>query len=222
MSISPVSRKLLSDEVYERLRDAIVSSELEPGERVRDTDLAARFGLSRTPIREALARLMDTGLVDVKPGVYTRITPLSRVDAQRTLAVLRALDTLAVETAVPTMTPADIEELEIANNTFAAAVTDNDVTAALIADDMFHGVPLRVAGNPTLARFVELLHPQIHRILHRKFSTLMGGRNTIEHHNAFIEICASGDAAAAARMSGDHWAQLGGQIDELFDTNQMG
>lgn len=60
MQIGIVSRRLLSDEVFDRLRDAIVRSELVPGEKVKDTELAERFGLSRTPVREALNRLVDT------------------------------------------------------------------------------------------------------------------------------------------------------------------
>ena len=63
---------------------------------------------------------------------------------------------------------------------------------------------------------------QIHRILYRKFSTLLGGRNTIEHHDAFVDLCASGDGAAAAASSGQHWERLGGHITELFATNQLG
>ena len=70
---SPVSRRLLSEEVFYRLRDSIVRGELAPGEKVRDAELAERLGLSRTPVREALARLVDSGLVEAKPGVYTRI-----------------------------------------------------------------------------------------------------------------------------------------------------
>ncbi|WP_226367438.1 GntR family transcriptional regulator [Pseudonocardia sp. ICBG162] len=222
MQIVPVPRRLLSDEVFARLRDAIVHFELAPGEKVRDTELAERFGLSRTPVREALNRLADTGLVEAKPGVYTRITPLDRTDAERALAVLRSLDTLAVGTAVPRMTAADLEEMRAANRDFERAVDTDDTDAALDADDRFHGVPLRVADNPTLTRIVEQLHPQIHRILYRKLSTLLGGRNTIEHHDAFVDLCASGDGAAAAASSGQHWERLGGHITELFATNQLG
>ncbi|MGI5379931.1 SDR family NAD(P)-dependent oxidoreductase [Streptomyces sp. CA-251387] len=63
--------------------------------------------------------------------------------------------------------------------------------------------------------------PQIHRILHRKFSTLLGGRNTIEHHDQLIDVCAGGDARAAAELSGQHWSELGGHINQLFDNNQF-
>lgn len=218
MTIGPVMRRLLSDEVFVQLRDAIVQGELAPGENVRDVDLANRFGLSRTPVREALTRLVATGLVETKPSVYTRVAPLRRIDAQRTLAVLRALDALAIRTAVPKMTSTDIEAMRTANAEFSKA---DGVTAALAADDRFHAIPLLVADNPTLTQMVEQLHPLIHRILYRKFSTLMGGENTVQHHDELIALCASGDGEAAAALSGEHWEQLGGHIDELFDNQEL-
>ncbi|MFE4758190.1 GntR family transcriptional regulator [Streptomyces mirabilis] len=218
---SPVSRRLLSDEVFHRLRDSIVRGELAPGEKVKDGELAERLGLSRTPVREALTRLADIGLVEAKPGVYTRITTLNRRDVEKTLAVLHSLDQLALETAVPVMTEQDYTRMRKANRDFERAVAANDITAALEADDRFHAVPIAAADNPVLSRIVEQLHPQIHRILYRKFSTLLGGRNTIEHHDQLIDMCVGGDARAAAELSGDHWSELGGHINRLFDTNQF-
>jgi DNA-binding GntR family transcriptional regulator len=217
----PVSRRLLSDEVFDRLRDSIVRGELVPGEKVKDSELAERLGLSRTPVREALARLVDIGLVEAKPGVYTRITTLNRHDVEKTLSVLRALDQLAIETAVPVMTEEDLQHMRQANRDFERAVAANDTAAALAADDRYHAVPISAADNPVLSRIVEQLHPQIHRILHRKFSTLLGGRNTIEHHDRLVDVCAAGDARAAAELSGQHWSELGGHINRLFDTNQF-
>ncbi|WP_406195570.1 GntR family transcriptional regulator [Streptomyces europaeiscabiei] len=70
--------RLLSDEVFHRLRDSIVRGEPVPREKAKDGELAERLGLSRTPVREALARLAHIGLVEAKPGVYTRITTLNR------------------------------------------------------------------------------------------------------------------------------------------------
>ena len=218
---NPVSRRLLSDEVFDRLLDSIVRGELIPGEKVKDSELAERLGLSRTPVREALTRLADIGLVEAKPGVYTRITTLNRRDVEKTLAVLRSLDRLALETAVPVMTEQDRQRMREANRDFERAVAANDIAAALAADDRFHAVPITAADNPVLSRIVEQLHPQIHRILYRKFSTLLGGRNTIEHHDQLVAVCAGGDAHAAAELSGRHWSELGGHINELFDTNQF-
>lgn len=119
------------------------------------------------------------------------------------------------------MTEQDLERMREANRDFERAVAANDITAALAADDRFHGIPIAAADNPVLSRIFEQLHPQIDRILYRKFSTLLGGRNTIEHHDDLIAVCAGGDARAAAELSGHHWSELGGHINQLFDTNQF-
>jgi DNA-binding GntR family transcriptional regulator len=218
---SPVAKQLMRSAAFDILREAIIRGELEPSEAIKDTELAARMGLSRTPVREAIARLADAGLIELKPGVYTRVAPLDRRDVQATLDILRVLDDLAVRTAVPALTADDLAEMRDANARFADAVALQDVPAALDADDAFHGVLVRGSGNPVLVRLIDQLHPTIHRILFRKFSTLLGGRDTVEHHNELIELCAKGDASATARRSADHWQRLGGLIDELFENHDL-
>jgi DNA-binding GntR family transcriptional regulator len=218
---SPVERPRFSDIAYRRLRDAIITGELAPGEKLRDGDLATRLGLSRTPVREALSRLTDAGLVEAKPGVHTRVTTLNRHDVETTLSVLQVLDELAVRTAVPLMTKDDLDQMRAANQEFERGVQALDVDAALTADDHFHGVVFAAARNPVLTRVVELIHPQVHRIVHRKFSTLLGGRDTIDHHALLIKLCEAGDAEKAAQVSADHWRHLGGLIGELFDTDAL-
>ena len=71
------ARTLLRDQAYARLRDAILDGTLEPGEQLKDAELAEWLGLSRTPIREAVARLEEYGLVETKPQSFTRVAPLS-------------------------------------------------------------------------------------------------------------------------------------------------
>jgi len=176
-----------------------------------------RLGLSRTPVREALAKLAGIGLIEFKPGVYTRVATLDRKDVESTLVVLQVLDELVVRTAVPHLRPADLAAMRRANTRFAKAVRAQDVPAALWADDDFHGVLVGRADNPVLTRQIQQLHPTIHRILYRKFATLVGGQDTIDHHDRLVELAAAGDADAAAVRSVGHWSRLGGLIGGLFD-----
>ena len=217
----PVERQRLSDIAYERLRSAIITGELAPGVKVRDADLSARLGLSRTPVREALVRLTDAGLIESKPNAHTRVTELSRDDVEHTLAVLQAMDQLAVRTGVPRLTAADLTAMRHAHEAFAEAVAREDAAAALAADDAFHGTLMAAAANPVLIRLVDQIHPTVHRVLHRKFSTLMGGRDTVEHHAHLLELCSQGDAEHAATVSADHWRRLGGLIEDLFERAEL-
>jgi len=95
------SRTLLRDQAYVRLRDAILDGTLEPGEQLKDAEIAEWLGLSRTPIREALARLEEYGLVETAPNRYTRVTPLSAGDARDAFSVVAALHSLAAWLGVP-------------------------------------------------------------------------------------------------------------------------
>ena len=94
-----IERTLLRDEAYVRIRDAILAGTLEPGERLRDADLTRWLGLSRTPVREALARLSEDGLVESEPQRFTRVTPLDRRDARDASRVVAALHALAARSA---------------------------------------------------------------------------------------------------------------------------
>jgi DNA-binding GntR family transcriptional regulator len=217
----PLKRPPLRFEAYDVLLDSIIRGDLAPGEQIKDTDLAAGLGLSRTPVREAISRLVDVGLAESKPGVYTRITVPDRRSVLATLKVLRALDDIAVRDGVPTMTAEHIERLRQANREFAEAVRGTEAMRALAADDGFHAIIVEAAENPVVARLLEQLHPQIHRILYRKFSTLLGGRDTIDHHEQLIALCAAGDADAAAALSAEHWSRLGELIEDLFDSGRL-
>lgn len=212
-------KPLMRATAYDVLRDAIIRGELAPGEPIKDTELAAQLGLSRTPVREALARLAEAGLVESKPGAFTRVTRLDRRDVEGMLAVLRTLHSLAVSTAVPHLTEHHLQELRDANGRLADAVERHEIGDALAADDSFHKVIVEASDNPVLERLLDQLHPMLHRILFREFSTLLGGRDTVEHHARLIELCERKDAPEAAEFSAAHWSRLGGLIGKLFDED---
>ena len=146
------SRVLLRDEAYTRLRDAILDGTLEAGEHLRDAELSSWLGISRTPIREALARLEDCGLVESAPNRYTRVAPLDRRDAQDAFQVVAALHALAATLGVARVSSAELDAMVAANERFAAALASGDVDAAMAADDAFHDVLVHAAANGEIAR----------------------------------------------------------------------
>ena len=101
----------MRDQAYAQLRDAILDGTLEPGEQLKDAELAEWLGLSRTPIREAVARLEEYGIVETKPNSYTRVAPLSARDARDAFTVYAALEALAASLGVPRLTGADLETM---------------------------------------------------------------------------------------------------------------
>lgn len=208
-----VDRSLLRDQAYRILRDAIVSGELAPGAVIRDTDLAERVGLSRTPVREALSRLADDGLVETKPHSWTRVTPLLLREVRDAVVVVRAMHELAVRLAVPVMTERHHDRMRAANKRFAAALEKDDVQAAVDADDALHDVPVAVSGNKVLAATIERQLPIIRRLERLRFGSLLG-RRSITWHDQLIDACEDGDVETAVAITSRIWTSL----LEMFDS----
>jgi DNA-binding GntR family transcriptional regulator len=209
------TRVLLRDEAHARLRDAILDGTLEAGEHLRDAELSAWLGISRTPIREALARLEDYGLVESAPNRYTRVAPLDRRDAQDAFQVVAVLHALAASLAVPGVSEAEVAAMGAANDRFARALQAADVDAALAADDAFHDVLVTASANGEIARSLERLTPRVRRLERLRFGSLVG-RRSVEQHAAIVERCAAGDAAGAADAVRENWLSLGTLIDRSF------
>jgi DNA-binding GntR family transcriptional regulator len=205
-------RQLLRDSVFVRIRDAIIDGTLEPGERLLDGDLSGWLGVSRTPIREALARLEAAGLVETKPGRYTIVSPIdprSVADAQEVTA---AMHELAVRTAVPLLTGADLAAMRSANEAFAAALAAGDVVAAIAADDAFHGVAVDRAGNGAIRAVLDQYTPVLRRVERIRFASL-AGRDSVEQHARIVDLAGAGDAEGAARETRRNWLTLGLHTD---------
>lgn len=206
-TIRRVERSLWRDRAYRMLRDAIVNGELAPGAVIRDVELAERVGLSRTPVREALSRLADEGLVESKPHAWTRVSPLSVREARDALVVVRAMHELAVRLAVPLMTDTHHEVMRAANRRFAAAVEAGDVEGAVDADDALHDIPVAVLGNRALAATIERQLPLIRRLERLRFGSLLG-RSSIARHDQFIEACEDRDVETAVAITTRIWTNL--------------
>ncbi|HEY8984028.1 MAG TPA: GntR family transcriptional regulator [Streptomyces sp.] len=213
-AIRPVGRTLLRDRACEAIRDAIVSGEIEPGTVVRDIDLAERLGLSRAPVREAFARLVEEGLLESKPQSYTRVTPVVASEVRDAAAVVGSMHELAARVAVTRLTPADIAAMRAANKRFADAVVAGDVDAALLADDELHDVLVRVSGNRAAAATVARYTPLIRRLERRRFGE-GGNCRSAGLHDRLIDACAAMDVDEAVRVTAEIWRGL----EELADLS---
>jgi DNA-binding GntR family transcriptional regulator len=217
-SLQRIDRPLLRDRAYRILRDAIVTGELAPGSLISDVELADRVGLSRTPVREALARLADDGLVETKPHAWTRVTPLKLREVRDALVVVQAMHELAVRMAVPLMTEHHHDLMRAANRRFAAALEAADVQAAIDADDALHGVPVAVLGNRVLAATIERQLPLIRRLEKARFGSLLG-RRSIAFHDDLIDACEDGDSETAVAITARIWTTLLGMFDAEGGTS---
>jgi len=213
-TLPSVRRTLLRDSAYEAIRDAIVRGDIAPGTVVSNGAVAEQLGLSRAPVRDALARLADEGLVETKPQSYTRVTQLVPKEVRDAAAVVRAMHELAARTAVPLLTAGDVDAMRDANRRFEAATTAGDVDAAMSCDDELHGVLVGVGGNRAVAATIERYTPLIRRLERRQFSSARA-RRSVRWHDALIAACAAGDVDQAIQITAQIWRSLEDLADDL-------
>lgn len=201
----------LKERAAAEIRSAIVRGDLEPGTAIKDIELAQKLGLSRTPVREALATLTDEGLVETKPHAYTRVTALEAEPVRDALVVVQSMHALAAGLAVPSMTDDDFAAMRTANKAFKKALDANDAVAALAADDEFHAVAVQRCANFAIAATIDRFTPLVRRAEHSRFSS-PNARHSVTQHQQIIEACEQRDAQLAARLVDENWSTL---LEEL-------
>lgn len=204
--IDRVERVLLRDVATDRIREAIVAGDLPPGAVVKDAELATRLGLSVAPVRSALARLADEGLVEAKPQSHTRVTPLVPARVRDAAVVVAAMHEVATRAAVPLLTAEDVAGMRAAGADFAAALGAGDLDAALAADDRLHGVLLARCGNAAVTATVDRFTPAIRRLERQRFRA--PGHPSIDLHDRLVAACAAADVDAAVATTTATWTAL--------------
>ncbi|MCY8606564.1 GntR family transcriptional regulator [Bacillus sonorensis] len=210
-NIKPLKRVSFREEVYQALKRAIVHLELKPGQRLHDQELAEQFGISRTPVREALKRLEDEGLVEAVPGSATRGAPLKPEEAKHAFTVTAALHALAVKLSIPFLTKADIKQLEAHNRSLKHAIEKEDIIEAIESDEAFHRVFLKASKNPEITRALERIASKIYRLEMSQFSSV-SSMKSVEQHRQMIDACRKKDAETAVRLAEENWLSLGDRL----------
>jgi DNA-binding GntR family transcriptional regulator len=190
----------LADQVYDHLLERIATGEYPAGSALRELDLVAKLGVSRTPIREALLRLSEYGLVSVK-GRSARVRQVTRDEVVHIYQVRMALETTATGLACGKLTPDDFAHLDALNPTTLGVLTEP--TSARF-DRELHLTIARRCGNPVLFQeirklldLVRLAHTQLGR--DRRWLT-----QEVLEHSAILEALRAGDKLRSRRAMRDH------------------
>lgn len=153
----------LRDVVFNTLREAILKGELRPGERLMELQLAAKLGVSRTPIREAIRMLEQEGLAVTIPRRGAEVAKMTEKDMQDVLQVREALDELAASIACELITKEELESLENAMQEFEAATRTKDIKKIAETDMVFHDIIYQATRNPKLVNILNNLREQMYR-----------------------------------------------------------
>ena len=153
----------LRDVVFNTLRQAILTGELKPGERLMEIHLANRLGVSRTPIREAIRKLELEGLVIMIPRRGAEVAQITEKSMNDVLEVRRSLDALCAELACDRISPEELEELRLASQKFEEMVKTKDLKKIVQADVALHNIIVQATRNQRLVQLINNLSEQMYR-----------------------------------------------------------
>lgn len=194
----------LRDVVFNTLRQAILTGELKPGERLMEIHLANKLGVSRTPIREAIRKLELEGLVTMIPRRGAEVAQITGKSLQDVLEVRRSLDALCAELACERISDEEIIELEAACQAFDEATKTRDTRAIAAADVALHDIIVKATGNKRLVQLVNNLAEQMYRYRFEYIKDFSMHTTLIDEHRIIFEAIRNKDKITAAKAAITH------------------
>ncbi len=164
--LTPIHPSYLRDQAFVSLREAIVSGSLAPGAPLVIDDLAASFGLSAMPVREAVKRLVADGLVEELPRRAHRVAPLTRRTALDVLEVMEALMVRAYELGVPALGAEEVGAMRAALDRATAHAASGELIEALADIHALHRIVYAATGNVEFHRALSSIGPRFDRVLY--------------------------------------------------------
>jgi DNA-binding GntR family transcriptional regulator len=205
------------DLAYGAIRNWIFNGPLKPGEIVRDIDVANLLGISRTPVREAIIRLIQEGLIDPGKGRKTRVSIPDLRRAPDLYRIGGVLDGLAAEWAMPKLAGSDLERMK---DLHALMEGETDAARLVTLDLQLHAVFRALAGD-VLAGMLETIELEIGRFERLAFDDAEIRSLTRGDHHAIIDAFASGKARAAADAVRQNWLNAWKRLETRLRLTQQ-
>jgi DNA-binding GntR family transcriptional regulator len=200
---------------YAWLRGEVLAARLRPGQTISENEIAARLGVSRTPVREAIIRLEGEGLVTVRPQVGTVVAPID-LDAVADGQFLReAIECRTARLAAANVEPADERELKRLLREQSRAVTRHDRAAFLVLDDALHRHLVAMAGRPRVWHTVEEVKAQLDRVRVLSLDDRAWLRTILGQHREIVGCVLAGDGDRAAAAMEKHVRAVFASIDAI-------
>ncbi len=196
--------KAKADLVYEELRRAIMDGTLAPGYRLVSEELAARFQVSRMPVRDAIRRLQLEGLVDAIPHCGATVAMVSEEQMRDVFALRERLEGLAASLAAQQVTDDEIAELRALFAEMEQHVKEGDRQGQLLKNREFHDAIFRMSGNSILCSFCHSLMDSVERYRPYMLAVPDWPLQVLAQHRNMLGAIARHDAAAAEAAATDH------------------
>ncbi|HEY5636740.1 MAG TPA: GntR family transcriptional regulator [Burkholderiales bacterium] len=222
---APASRqtgKTRTAQAYAALRARILDNHWPPGHQALESALADELGLSRTPVREALVRLRDEGLVEVVPRHGMRVLPVSAEDMRQIYEVLAALEAAAAELAAARRPSAgELRPLETATRDMERALKRDDLPAWAEADERFHRHLIELSGNRLLVQAVLRYWDRAHRARMVTLRLRPLPLHSTREHKAIVARIRAGDAKGAGALFRAHRRRASAELLALFERHHL-
>ncbi len=194
----------LRDMVYHKIRQAILVGDMQPGERLMEIHLAERLDVSRTPVREAIHKLEQEGLVIMTPRKGAEVAQITKQGLRDVLEVRRGLDAMSIELACERITEEGKKELNLARIAFEEAIKGGDIRELARTDVAFHEIIVNATGNQRLIEVVTQMAEQMYRYRFEYLKDTSSYEKLVEEHRRMCKYIERGDSKQAAAVAREH------------------
>lgn len=203
---APIQRRPLHNELVDRLRHMIVEGDLAPGEKLSEKDLCSQFGVSRTPLREAMKVLASEGLVQLTPNRGGTVAKLTLADLDEAFPIMGALEALSGELACQHITDAELRRVKDLHERMVRTHENGALRDYFKLNEQIHQMILDAARNPTLAQMQLSLSGRVRRA--RYLANMTPGRwaEAVAEHTRILEALSARDGKRLAVILKEHLA----------------
>jgi DNA-binding GntR family transcriptional regulator len=208
--------------VYDILRDEILDLALPPGSPIDEVQLSERFGMSRTPIREALVRLAGEGLIDTLPNRSTMVSQIDFLNMHSYFDALVLMYRVTTQLAAKYHRPEDLETVRALQAEFADAVEAQDALAMISTNAALHLAIAEAARNPYFTSLFSRLLNEGRRLLRLYYQSYNDRlpRRFVEEHDEIIAAIEARNTELAERLAREHAEQIVSQIQKLLTREE--
>jgi DNA-binding GntR family transcriptional regulator len=186
----------LGEKLAGQIADAIVSGEMPPGYRLDETRLAQRYGVSRTPVREALRQLGPTGLIEMRPRRSAVVAQVTAEQLDTLFVAVGEMEASCTRLAALSMTPTERRRLEALHERMGDLVRAGDMAGYTDANDAFHALIYAGTHNPVLIELMTGLRRRLSPFRRAQFRTAGRLARSHQEHDTVVKAILSGDAVA--------------------------
>jgi len=216
--VKSVNGNNLSEPVYEHLVEMILTLKLKPGEKVPEAKIAKQFGISRTPIREALRKLSNDGLINIYPNRYAEVVTYDDEYIRHVGELRIAIDQMAIKLAIHYGSNADFMKLKQYADECSQAAREDNQSKRINADIGFHMELARISRNQLIEKLQRGLNLQIEFILACKYINVDDAFMKSQAHYEIVDALIARDEERAARFAIRHLVEFY-SMDDVYPAN---